>query len=502
MPVDTSFYPKPSQPQNPLASIVQTVQGAEALGKAAAGSAVQQAIDPDTGQIDQNKVAGLLKQAGPIGGMAAAPTLDALARLRQAGYASDQAALDTFQKRMAVTHHLFSGLASKTKPTMDDVYDVAASALDPKLEAKKYGITMPVVMSSVKMLRDAFNRGGPQALRQKALEIQTMAATTAEVLQQHSPGYQVVNQGGQLTIIPTGTAAKPAIGTAVPLGLPPTTPVATPEGTQYLGEQPAVPGGGAVGPTGEPVVPGAPPVPAAGPRVPRGPAASLPPGFPEAAAGIGGASAASANRLTEANDTAMGRKAILGNLEDLVGKFKPGVGANWELVAKNFANRNLPIPKTWKESGGVLDVKSVASQEEFNKLAVQLAQQQFSTIGGTGTDAKFSSAFETSPNDTLSRLGNQMIIKLLKGNEDAIIAKNKAWQQWLRSGKGPQTYAQFSANFNEHFDPRVFQFKYIDAKDRQAYVDAMDDNDRDKFLHDLTYARKKGWVSFEQPKAK
>lgn len=488
--VDTSIYRQQPQP-SPLDMITKIGGAANALGDLAQGSAMQQALDPATGQVDQNKLLGLLKQS-PVGANRAVPAMNALQQLRSAGYAADQAGLETFQKRMALTSHLFSGLASKSNPTMADVYDVASTALDPALQGDKFGITLPVVMNAVKQFRGLDGPG----IRKKALEIQTHAATTSEILHQHSPGMQLVDQGGQMVYVPTGTPANPAIGTAIPKGLPPTTPVATPQGQQYLGEQPPVPGGGAVGPDGQPVV-----AQPRGPAVPRGPAAGQPLGRPEAAAAIGGQSGQAANSLTTANDTSPQRKAILGNLENLVTKFEPGKGADWTLVAKNFANRNLPIPKSWQENGGTFDLKSVASQEEFNKLAVQLAQQQFATIGGTGTDAKFSSAFETSPNDALSKLGNQSIMQLLKGNEDAIQAKNKAWQSWKKS-HGPETYDEFSADFNDKFDPRVFQFKYIAPKDRQSYVDGMADDDKMKFLTDLTHARKNNWVSFEQPKGK
>lgn len=508
--VDTSFY-RPQPGSDPLSQIGRIGGAANALGDLAVGQGMQQALDPATGQVDQNKLLSLLKQS-PVGAMKAVPTMDALQKLRQAGFAADQAGLETFQKRMALTSHLFSGLASKKTPTMDDVHDIAAQALDPALDGKKYGITLPVVMNAVKALRESFKAGGSPALRAKALEIQTQAASTAEVLQQHSPGYTLVDRGGNLEMVPTGTRSDPAVGTVVPKNQGPDTVVATPGGPRYLGEQPAPPpaaiapargvspGAGLPRPDAS-AAPGASGkaqgrAPASGPPVPMGPAAGQEPGFTEAASGIGSQSAKSANELTVANDTSPARKGILGNLEDMIGKFTPGKAADWTLVAKNFATRNVPMPDSWKKDGAPFDVKSIASQEEFNKQSVQLAQQQFAAIGGTGTDAKFNSAYETSPNETLSKLGNQGIIKLLKGNEDAIQAKNKAWQAWQKSGNGPHTYAQFSANFNDHFDPRVFQFKYLSPKERQDYFDKIDDNDKAKLLHDVTYARKQNWVKY------
>jgi hypothetical protein len=491
--VDTSIYRPQPQP-NPLDTVAKFGQAANALAPLVVGGAMQGAIDPATGQVDQNKLLSTLRQS-PLGAAQAVPQMQHLQALRQAGYAADQAGLETFQKRMAVTYHLFSGLASKTEPTMNDVYDVAAQAMDPNLNAKQYGITLPVIMNAVKLFRGLT----PQQIKKKALQIQTQAASTAEILQQHTPRYQAIDQGGQITLVPTGTQENPAVNTAIPKTLSPATPVATPQGTRYLGAQPPIPGGGAVGPAGQPL---APPAPAGAPLSlsPTGPAASLPPGYSEAAGGIAGQSASSANALTTANDSSMVRKGMIGNLEEDLRHFTSGPAADWTLVAKAWANRNLPVPEPWKAEGGVFDAGSIASQEQFNKQAAMLAQQQFQTIGGTGTDAKFNSAFTTNPGQTLSQMGNVGIMRLLKGNEDAIQAKAKEWQKWLAAGNGPQTYPQFSLQFNDKFDPRVFQFKYILAKERQSYFDNMDKDAQQTFLRDLTYARKKGWVNFTAPK--
>lgn len=497
MPIDTSMYPKPAAPTNPLDLISKLGGVQDSLGKIAVGQGMQDALDPETGNIDQNKLLSTLKQS-PAGAAQAVPTLDALAKLKQAGFAADAAGLETFQKRMATTYHLFSGLASKPNPTMKDVYDTAAMALDPSLEGAKHGITLPVIMNAVK----GFNGLSPAEIRKKALEIQSMAASTSEILQQHSPKYEWVNQGGQMTMVPTGTGANPATGTAVPMQQGPNTVVATPGGNKYLGEQPAVPGGGAVGPDGQPIVEGMSRGGRMGAPTATGPAQSQPPGFSEAATAIGSQSGASANALTQANDSSMTRKAMLGNLEEDLRHFTSGPGADYTRLAKAWVNRNVPVPKSWQESGAVLDPKSIASQEQFNKQAGMLAQQQFATIGGTGTDAKFNSAFTTNPGETLTQMGNQGIMRLLKGNEDAIQTKAKEWQKWRKEGNGPETYPDFSADFNEKFDPRVFQFKYIDPKERQGYVDNMTDEEKSRFLKDLTYARKRNWISFEQPKAK
>lgn len=218
--------------------------------------------------------------------------------------------------------------------------------------------------------------------------------------------------------------------------------------------------------------------------------AAPPPGFGERQTGFAQMDTALAKNLADAAEGSQGRRAILGNLEDALDKFTSGPGADYSKVAKSFINRNIPLPAGWQ-----FDPKSIASQEEFLKQSQTLAQQQFAAIGGTGTDAKFASAFETNPNDTLSQLGNKGIIKLLKGNEDALQAKNSAWLN--ASGLNPNlSYRQFSAYFNSQFDPRVFQFKYMSKAERNEYVGKMDQNDFQRLMTDIGAARRQGWVNY------
>lgn len=515
---DTSSYPKPQPPQNPLDSIIKVGQVADTLGNVEAGKAVQGALNDD-GTIDQNRLAASLK--GTVAGsMKAIPTLDALQKLRNAGFAADQAGLDTFQKRMAITSHLFSGLASKDNPTINDVMDVAAKAMDPGLDAKKYGITLPVIMNAMKSFYGPDGKPLPAAqIRQKALEIQTQAATTQEILAQHSPQVRAVQTAQGIQFQPGGTTENPAY-TQTPTGLPPTQGVldtrkTLPDGSpnpnfnrQVLmgnqpmtGPQPLQPSitermtGYQAGPvtnprTGEVIAPA--PSGRTAEFAPTGPAVGQQPGFEQTTQ----ANVAMGNELTQAANEVPMTKSILNNLESDLNNFTSGQGADWTRIAKNFANRNLPIPPSLKQEGALFDEKSLASQEGFNKLAQQLAQQQFHALGGTGTDAKLGSAMSTSPNEYLSKLGNQGIIRLLKGNQDAIVAKNKEWLNWQKAGNSPSTYNEFSAWFNDHFDPRVFQFKYIPTKDRQKYFNDLSEDDQAQFLNDLTYARKKGWVNF------
>lgn len=213
------------------------------------------------------------------------------------------------------------------------------------------------------------------------------------------------------------------------------------------------------------------------------------PGLAPAAEAIGAASGAQAVALTNASDTSPVRKGMLGNLEGDLKQFTSGQGADWQNIAKNWANRNV-LPTSLQ-----FDPKSIASQEQFNKQAEQLAQQQFAAIGGTGTDAKFGSAFKANPDDTLSQMGNQGIIRLLKGNEDAIQAKNKAWLDWQAAGHPPQSYPQFAARFNQTFDPRVYQAQYMSKDDLRKMASSMSGPEFQAFKANIAAAKASGYAS-------
>lgn len=235
--------------------------------------------------------------------------------------------------------------------------------------------------------------------------------------------------------------------------------------------------------------PGLPASPAVGPTtggVPMG----LPIGRPEAMQANAKAGTDLANNMLSELDTSPQRKALLSNLDGLLDQFTSGPAADWKRVAASAVNSNLPVPKGWE----LFDPKKIASQEEFNKLALQFAQQQFKAIGGTGTDSKFSSAFETSPNEALTKMGNKNIIAMLRGNEDALAAKANEWNKW-QSTHGPETYREFTSDFNKRYDPRVFQFVYMTPDNRREMIKSMNDRDRAAFVGRLRQAQTDQWVT-------
>lgn len=503
--VDTSSYLRPQPQGNPLDQITKFGQAADALGGIEAGKAVQGAIGPD-GEIDRNAMAQALKST-VAGSMKAIPTLNAYETLRNAGHVADQAGLENFQKRMALVNHVFGSIASKDAPTIQDVNSAAAQILDPGVNGPKYGITFPVVMNALRNFRGPDGRPLSSAeIKKRALDMQTMTATTSEQLEAHAPRMEAFDDGATIKFRPVGTKTNPQ-GVAVTKRVPVGTPQIGPDRAPVLTPpQPPAPDmeidrrgvisparnalSGVVNPT-ERVAQGFGDV--YGSSIAGAPKAALAPGVAAAATKTAENSADLGNQLVAAANQTPITEGILQNLEKTLGEFTSGPGADWRRVGKAFAN--TVIPDSLKNKVG-FDPKSIASQEEFNKQAYNLAQSQFQALGGTGTDAKLNSTMSTSPNELLSTEGNKGVIRMLRGNNDALKIKTREWNAWKKA-HGEDTYSEFSDQFNDSFNPRVFQFKYIPKSERNSWYQAMSPEDRRAFERAGTIAKDKGWIKKE-----
>lgn len=498
--VDTSSYPRPQPQVNPLDQIVKFGQAANAIGDVEAGKAVQGAIGPN-GDIDQNMLAQALKST-VAGSMKAIPTLDAHQRLRDAGFVSDQAGLETFRKRMELVNGVFGHIAAKDQPSIADVNSAAARLLSPDVNGPKYGLTFPVIMEAIKKFRGPDGRPlSADKIKQMALDMQTMTLHSMQQLEVAAPQAETQDTGTDIRRTPVGSRINPQYPINVKR-IPVGTPQIDPDTRKSVLTPPQEPAptmqanpDGSIKPSG----------PLAGvvntpsfadryaSRIAGAPQAGLAPGVAAAATSTAENSAKLGNELVAAANQAPITEGILQNLDKTLGEFTPGPGADWTRVGKAFVN--TVIPAGLKDKIG-FDPKSIASQEEFNKQAYNLAQSQFQALGGTGTDAKLNSTMSTSPSELLSKEGNKGIIQILRGNNDALKAKAKAWNTWKKAN-GEDSYAEFSEQFNENFNPRVFQIKYVPKSERQSWYQAMSPEDRRRFEQAATYAKKEKWLRKE-----
>ncbi len=467
--IDTSSYPKPKN-TNPLdmaqgfAGLQNTLNQNKLFQQQfqtnrAVSDIYKQAINPD-GTINQAKLSGLL-QSDP----------NASYGLAQAYQGSQEATkrnidIDIAKVNQAMTHLTATAgyLAPLIKPgsTSNDV----ASAL---AHASANGLINPENAGKIwsSLPRDQQGQIDESQIPMWAQHQQLQVMDAQQRLQALHPAPTPIDTGQNIQLMNLPQVGQPSVAGVIQKGLPPTTPVFNKQDNQmqYAGSG-GGPSGNSSGGQG-------------------GGIGAAPPLGAEAAATTtaqGGAQQGLA--LQQRQDRAMDNKAILGNLEGELGSFTTGPGTEGLAKFNKFVNAQL---------GTNINTKGLASREAFNKLAGMYAQSQFQALGGTGANAQLDATTLTSPNSELSKLGNKGIIALLKGNEDAIIAKNKAWQQWSQQN-GSGSYGQFSTQFQKNYDPRVFQSQYLSPEDRKKMLSGMTQPEKNRLFQSAQFARQNGWI--------
>lgn len=509
MPVDTSMYGAP-QPPNLMGTLSAAAGIQNALNtnrlfqqeynsKLGLSQIYKSAIDPTTGQLDTGKLNALL--AGPD---ASNVTLG-LPQAYQNSQEAQQRNLDIQQKQLGLAKQHLDTLESYVAPLLAkpnvNSQDIAATMG----QAITVGHVNPETAANLFASLPKGPNGQidesqvPAWLKQQQFRMLTLQ----QQFEAMNPTPTAVNTGGQTQLTAIPQVGPPHVVGTFANTLPPGTPTVGPGGIpQVIGPTSSglqVPGGNQSAPS----MPQAATSPAPGGLSGHGgvgvginaPAATgrlqtgLAPGVADAMAHTAIAGADQGVALQKAADAIPQQKAILGNLETALNQFTPGPGSKWTKETAALFNRGL-------QGLGFKGVAAdpVAAQEEFTKQAVNLAQAQFATLGGTGTDAKLDSTMHTSPSEGLSKLGNQKIIQLLKGNADAIAVKNQEWQKYVQAGNSPGDYAKFSTEFNKEYDPRVFQSVYMSPKDWAATVKAMSPSEKTQLRQSYNLAVEKGWI--------
>lgn len=484
--IDTSSYAPPPNPANPVSTLagvaqIQNLRNQNRLFQQqyntnmGLGRIYKEAINPETGMLDTGKVNALISQ-DPNVTLALPEAIQNSQQAQQRNIQINSAQLQNAQQHLETLTKYLTPILSNPKATSADVANALA-------HAQTTGIASPqqVIQTWASLPRDQNGQIDEGQIHDWAQANLMRVMSAQEQLNAISPAPTAINTGGQTQLVRTPQVGQPSLAGSLPNTLPPTTQVFNPQTNQmeFLGSQ----GAGGQPPAG-PSSPNGGPAAAAG----GGLLAAAPPlGAPEAAAVTAHQSAQQGVDLQRMADQVPQSKALLGNLEGDLKQFTSGPGTDWKRVAASFVNANNPF-------GAIFDLSKIASQDEFNKQALQLAQSQFQALGGTGTDAKLDSTLHTSPNIALSKMGNQGIINMLKGNQDAIAAKNQAWQKWLQEGHGPQTYGEFSTQFNKQYDPRVFQSVYNTPEDNKKMLAGMNKGEKQAFLNSYRTAITNGWV--------
>lgn len=492
------------------------------------GRAMQQAMDPATGQVNYQRFQELI--AGNP--MASFMAPQALSQARQLESATTQVQAGQAQLGMLRLNNVrqsVMGLLANPQVSRDDVIREITNLLRLPSEQRPFDeataaaqlATLPSDPAGVRrwlLQRMASTDQGLQQIQQflpRPSMINTGPAAIGVDMNPVSPSYgqqsgpavtmgstpqdmnelvDAIGPRGERIRVPRW-AISPMVngaGQQVP-GTGPGQPPASPSifGTGRYPQQGQPPGQPAAGATqgASPAMSGG---AAAGPAMPPGSfPVTQPPGVPEAQTLQAGRAAEAGTALLQAADEIPQIQSALQNMDNLVRQFSSGQTADWQRVMGSLVNQALPTAL----QGLVFDApNSVAAQEEFNKMAMQLAQSQFRMLGGTGTDSQLASTMMTSPNELYSREGNRGIIAMLRGNYDALGVKARAWADWQRQGNGPETYYQFESQFNRNFNPRVFQMQYLPESARATALNNMSANDRATYRRDFLHSVANGWI--------
>jgi hypothetical protein len=233
--------------------------------------------------------------------------------------------------------------------------------------------------------------------------------------------------------------------------------------------------------------------PAAAPPAPaRGPLMAGPPmGLETTIEGRAKASVDMANAMHAQAAASPQRQAILADMDATNKQINTGPAAEASTKWGAFVNQ---LPENVSSLIPGMSRAQVAGTEGFAKLAETFRQMQAGGIAGTLTNDKFASALASNPHLALSTLGNQGMIHLLQGSEDALQAKDRAWQ--TASGANPSLdYQTWETNFNKSFDPRVFWWSRMERPEQQRLMAGMGDQQKQTLLSHLKQAEADGLIT-------
>ncbi|HKS71092.1 MAG TPA: hypothetical protein VJQ45_11755, partial [Ktedonobacterales bacterium] len=157
------------------------------------------------------------------------------------------------------------------------------------------------------------------------------------------------------------------------------------------------------------------------------------------------------------------RRATLQEMTSSLGGFRSGPGAAW--ASRHIAEVNRTLGTNFAQN-------EVGAQQAFGKQAEQVAAQQGAALHLDTTNLQHEAAKLASPNVPYSDEANRRVIAQLRGNEDFGNAMAKAWalaQKPKAQGGGgldPSQFNVFEQQFTSLFDPRYFQERYMTAGQR------------------------------------
>ncbi len=236
--------------------------------------------------------------------------------------------------------------------------------------------------------------------------------------------------------------------------------------------------------TGPGMAPGMAGAPAPMPGAPM--VTALGPGQQAAITSAGTEGQNQANTLTSsAADSPARQSQISAMLGDLT-KFGSGpTSPFWGNVRGRMVQAGV-APETW--------VEGQSAQENFTKMANQYLARQASALGPVTND-KLALAGESGPNPLFTTLGNQGVLHIAQGNEDALNTRNQAWLQAQQTqGLTGADFPTWSTQFNQSFTPSAFWYARMAPQERQTLISGMSPQDQAQLHGNIVSAVNQGWI--------
>lgn len=443
----------------------------------ATSSAMQQAYDPATGRIDTNKLTAILSQ-DPEAAYNLPTVQGQILEQQNRQLEFDKNKYDLAVKQNSYFKNQFAPLLQKGDVSGADLARIGAGMV-------KEGL-LPVE-DVIRGMQDI--PATPEGRRQWVQDRYLQSLDADAQLKLMLPQTQILNTGGQQQVI----AIDPLTGAPRTTGVAQNTlsPEAAARPVQAFDPRTGAPinlttqqfvdqaggqmqGGASSGSGRYPGAAGQAPVgaPAGAPAmgVQTGPTL----GQAAAAETVGRGAAEGSLSLQAQAEGSPQRVYFLQDMMAQLPNFDSGPTADWTAKANALA---LQLAPGMSAKLGI-DPQSVASKEEFSKFATNLAINTSAGLGA-GTDSKLATAVAGNPNASLSKLGNEQIMKVLIGTERATQAKNEAWQ---KSGVQPQNYGKWSAQWNKDVDPRVFVVPELTQEERAKMFKGLKPADQKRFL--------------------
>jgi hypothetical protein len=458
MPIDPSIAlnanaPKPINPLQQALSVAQfralnasgLAQQQQLDANRATSAAYQQATDPTTGQVDNNKLVGILSQ-DPAAAYNLPQVIQGINTQKQQQQTLQTGQLDQSIKAQSSLRQGLGSLLTKPDLSPQDVQGFATTQL------QAGAITPQVYQAEMQSMPQ-----DPQGLRGWVQQHYMSALSGETQLHAMLPQYAQVNTGpATVAVNQNPLAAGGGVGTVgytVQNGLSPSD-AASPVTVNSNGQPTIITKGQFAGAQGQP------PLPQGG--MPQGAAGSVPaqPAIPGQLPGGGFASAPPLGADKIAGDAA----ARYSNLQQAASQAKP-LMQTYDLAAQALqgtisgkgAGAAMNVPALLNTFGIQAGSDSVKNNQLLVNYLNSAADQAASSLGLSGSDSRLAAAKAGQPDaSNMNAPALLESIQHVKGLQQAVLDRQQATTNFLaQNGNNTSSLPQFETKWNQSFNPDV-----------------------------------------------